>query len=150
MKIQWILLGAGGHGRVLLATLHALGWKNRLVGVLDPGPLSPEFQAWRVPHLGDDDVLEGDGLMPAASPQTHHMLNGVGSVAHTTRRKALYQKFRAQGYTFARVSHPTAWVADSSTLADGVQVMAGAMIQTGCRLGENVLVIPGQWWSTTA
>ena len=130
-------MGGGGHGRVLLATLQALGWKNRLIGVVDSAPLSPlspMLQTWGVPLLGGDESLS------AISPQEIQLLNGLGSVANTTRRKEVYQRFRSQGYSFLTLCHPAAWVADSATLAEGVQVMAGAMVQTGCQVEENVLI----------
>lgn len=134
MMKQWILLGGGGHGRVLLATLHALGWGSRLLGVVDPGPASPALQAWHVPLLG------GDASLSRFSLQELLLLNGLGSVASTSGRKEIYQKFRLQGYTFASLCHPTAWVADSAVLAEGVQIMAGAIVQAGCQLGENTLI----------
>ncbi|MEO5340321.1 MAG: acetyltransferase [Magnetococcus sp. MYC-9] len=132
--MQWILLGCGGHGRVLLATLQALGGMERLIGVLDPEPSALEMQRWRVPLLGDD------GYLSTASARQVQLLNGLGSVADTGRRRQLYQKFRAQGYTFVGLCHPTAWLADSVSLAAGVQVMAGAVVQAGCRVEENVLI----------
>ncbi len=132
--MQWILLGCGGHGRVLLATLQALGWMDRLVGLLDPEPHALDQHHWPAPLLGDDAYLS------TARAQEIQLLNGLGSVANTTRRRAVYQSYRARGYSFVTVCHPTAWIADSATLAAGVQVMAGAMIQIGAQLGENVLI----------
>ncbi|MEO5362696.1 MAG: acetyltransferase [Magnetococcus sp. DMHC-8] len=134
MARQWILLGCGGHGRVLLATLQALGWMDRLVGILDQDPQAPDRLGWPIPLLGDD------GYLSTLHTREIRLLNGLGSVASTTRRREVYQKWQAQGYTFASVRHPTAWLADSVHPGEGVQVMAGAVIQTGCQLGENVLV----------
>ena len=134
MTIKWVLLGGGGHGRVLLATLRALGWENRLIGIVDPEPVCPALQTWNVPLLGNDECLW------TMSPQEIQLLNGLGSAANTTRRKEVYQRFQSRGYGFQTLCHPTAWVADSADLAEGVQVMAGAIVQTGCRLGNNVLI----------
>lgn len=131
---KWILLGGGGHGCVLLATLHALGWKNRLLGVIDSAPCSPATQGWQVPYLGDDAALS------AHHPHEVRLLNGVGSIADTTRRGTLFQRCRAQGYIFQTVCHPTAWVADGVELGEGAQIMAGATVQAGVRLGHNVLI----------
>ncbi|MBF0161016.1 MAG: acetyltransferase [Magnetococcales bacterium] len=132
--MQWILLGCGGHGRVLLATLHGLGWTHRLIGMLDPEPATLDMQRWQVPFLGDDAYLS------TASGRDIQLLNGLGSVGNTERRRAVYQKFHAQGYPFVTLCHPTAWLADSVTLAAGVQVMAGAVVQAGCQIEENVLI----------
>ncbi|MBF0401151.1 MAG: acetyltransferase [Magnetococcales bacterium] len=134
MPIQWILLGCGGHGRVLLSILQGLGWKDRLVGMFDPDPNLPDMTQWQVPMLEDDLYLS------IQFPQGIQLLNGLGSVANTARRRELYLKFRSQGYDFATLCHPSAWIADSANLGAGVQVMAGAILQAGCQLGENVLI----------
>lgn len=134
MAIQWILLGCGGHGRVLLSILQGLGWRDRLVGMLDPNPNAADMQSWHVPLLGDDSALSN------RSPRDIQLLNGLGSVASTERRRMLYQTFKTQGYDFVSLCHPTAWIAESANLAEGVQVMAGAVVQDGAQLGENVLI----------
>lgn len=131
---QWILIGCGGHGRVLLATLQALGWTKRLLAMVDSGPISPALQSWAVPYW------ENDSEVARFLPQNVRLLNGLGSVADTAKRRAIYQRFRSQGYVFATLSHPSAWIADSAVLAEGVQVMAGAIVQSGCMIGENVLI----------
>lgn len=134
MAMQWILLGCGGHGRVLLSTLQALGWRDRLVGMLDPDPNVSDRLSWQIPLLGDDSVLS------TRSPREIQLLNGLGSVANTQHRRMLYQTFKTQGYDFVSLCHPTAWLAESANLSEGVQVMAGAVVQSGAQLGENVLI----------
>ncbi|MBF0184239.1 MAG: acetyltransferase [Magnetococcales bacterium] len=129
-----ILLGCGGHGRVLLSTLQGLGWMERLLGVLDPDPQRIMQQGCPAPLLGDD------GYLARLPPPSVRLLNGIGSVRSTDKRRMVYQKLRQQGYAFAALIHPTAWLAESVSQAQGVQVMAAAVVQNGCQLGENVLL----------
>lgn len=134
MDKKLILLGGGGHGRVLLETLTLLGIQKRVAGVMDPNHKNLDQKQWQVPLLGDDEQLL------KMSPQLVQLINGLGSVSNTTQRRDLFNKFRSRAYPFVTICHPTAWVADSATLAEGVQIMAGAVVQTGCWLAENVLV----------
>ena len=94
VAIQWILLGCGGHGRVLLGTLQGLGWMERLIGVLDPDPAALDLQHWQVPLLGNDGYLFTD------LSRDVQLLNGLGSVGNTERRRSLYHTFRGEGVLF--------------------------------------------------
>ena len=55
-------------------------------------------------------------------------------------RERLYAAWRAKGYDFPALVHPSAWIAPGVILGDGVQVMAGVVIQPGCAIGENSIV----------
>ena len=56
------------------------------------------------------------------------------------RRRELFDRFVALGYTFPVISHASTVIASDASLGDGAQVMAGAIIQPAARLGRNVLV----------
>ncbi len=125
-----ILLGAGGHARVLLETLN-------LRGVPVIGVTCPEFatlgETWfGCPVLGDDSsaLLRGPALF----------VNGIGSTCSVARRRTAFLQFRQSGHRYAQVIHPTSWVSSSASLGEGVQIMAGAIVQAGARIGDNVIV----------
>lgn len=149
-----VLLGAGGHARVLLALLRAGG--HSVLGVCDPGLARAGVSEWRgLPVLGGDDAVAG--LEPAAVA----LVNGIGQLVGGNARLALSQSMRARGFRFPALVHPAAWVDPDARLDDGVQVMAGAIVQADaeigadciintragvdhdCRLGMNVHVAPG-------
>ena len=125
-----ILLGAGGHAKVLLSLLQAKGFQ--VLGVTAPELTASGAHAWRgIPVLpvGDD--------IRAYHPADVGLVNGVGEL-HARRR--LFERFKAHGYFFPVLIHPHACVDPSATLHEGVQVMAGAVIQADACLGQNVLV----------
>lgn len=126
-----VLLGAGGHARVLLALLRASG--RAPLGVCDP-TLQAECRGdWEgLPVLGGDEALDRLG------PTQVDLALGIGQLARSGLRSRLYAFWRARGYTFPPLVHPTAWVAPDVALSDGVQIMAGAVVQPGCVLGTNV------------
>lgn len=129
-----VILGAGGHARVLLALAGALGLS--VTGCVTPVP--PD-SAWpeTVPWLGDDTVL------PTLDPTGVVLANGLGSVGDPTRRIAAFRQAQALGFRFPALIHPSAVLAGAVGLADGVQIMAGAVVQTGTVIGENTLLNTG-------
>lgn len=125
----WIVLGGGGHARVVLDLLTVLG--ADVLGYTDPSGASALGE---VPCLGGDDALD------AYAPDRVLLANGLGSVGEPAARAALYARFTAGGYTFPPLVHPGAVVSASAALGAGTQVMAGAVLQAGVRTGANVLV----------
>jgi sugar O-acyltransferase (sialic acid O-acetyltransferase NeuD family) len=125
-----VLLGAGGHARVLLALARAAG--HSVLGVCDPQLAADGDPQWEgVDVLGDDAALE------RYRPGEVHLMLGVGQLTDGTLRERLYRTLRDRGYTFPVLIHPTAWLAPDVSLAAGVQVMAGVVVQPGCQVGEN-------------
>ncbi|HZG87402.1 acetyltransferase [Paenibacillus sp.] len=123
-----ILLGGGGHAKVLLDVLKRSG--RTVIGFTDP----ERTELTGAPYLGDDKaVLQFDSNAVL-------LVNGLGSTVSTERRASLYRKLHDAGYRFAAAVHPSAVIAEDVVLGDGVQIMAGAVIQPGCRLGANVIV----------
>lgn len=131
---RFILLGAGGHGRVLLETLIASGLGDRILGVVDADPEAADWLPEGIPFLG------GDAILDAHPSERVELVNGMGSVDRIERRMALFDVCRDRGFFFATVLHPSAIVAGRVTFWQGVQVMAGAVVQTGCVVGDNVLI----------
>lgn len=128
-----ILLGAGGHASVVLALARAAGWS--VSGLCDPALARAGVTVWQgLPVLGDDSAL--DGIDPAVTG----LANGIGATIGGAARRKIYEAMRARGFAFPPLVHPFSWVAPDAVLADGVQVMAAAVIQPGCELGANSLV----------
>jgi len=132
VSLPLIVLGAGGHAAVLIDALQRCG--AEILGIAGPGLAAGSKGPLGVPILGgDDDVLERD-------PGSIRLVNGLGSTRLPEARQSLYQRFKAGGYSFETVVHPSAVVARDVILGEGTQVMAGAVIQTGTILGANVIV----------
>lgn len=128
-----VMLGAGGHARVLAALASVAGYP--VLGVCDPALAAAAVSRWEgLDVLGDDSAL--DRLPPGRVT----LMLGVGQLAASTLRELLFASWRARGYDFPTLVHPAAWVAPGVMLGDGVQVMAGAVIQPGCTIDENSIV----------
>lgn len=131
-----ILLGAGGHARVLLALARAAGIPLR--GVCDPALASQGIRAWQGTEvLGDDDILH---TLP---PEEVRLINGIGPVLQSRTRETIFKRLRDRGHDFPVLIHPRAWIADDVILGQGVQIMAGAIVQPGCHIGDNTVINTG-------
>jgi UDP-perosamine 4-acetyltransferase len=128
-----VMLGSGGHAKVLHALVLAQG--RTIVGVCDPLLAQQGARLWRgVPVLGADDALA------QFDPDTVGLINGLGQLVGMRHREQVYERQRQAGFCFPALVHPAAWVAPTASLAQGVQVMAGAVVQPDCRIGENSIV----------
>ena len=130
-----IVLGAGGHAKVLIDTLLALSVE--LIGIVDSASAPKQGSVLGIPIIGNDEMVLN---YPTDEVR---LVNGLGSVTSTADRKRLFVDFKSKGYGFAGINHPSAVIAREVSLAEGVQVMAGAVIQPGCALGENTIVNTG-------
>jgi len=132
MSLPIIVLGAGGHAKVLIDAL--LASSALIAGIVDPDPTLVGTTILGVPLLGGDDVVSE---FPNSEIQ---LVNGLGSVGLPVKRQQLFERFKGLGYDFATVIHPSAVVGSDVVLAEGAQVMAGAVIQPGCRIGINSVI----------
>lgn len=128
-----IMIGAGGHAKVLHAL--AIGLGHNIVGVCDPQLFQEGQSHWRgMPILGGDEALA------QFDPSTFGLINGIGQLVGSQARKTIYERLRQAGFIFPTLVHPAAWIASSATLAQGVQIMAGAVVQPDCCVGENSII----------
>ena len=128
-----VLLGTGGHARVLAALIRSAGLP--MLGVCDPKLAAEGISRW-----ADLDVLGDDSALDRLPPDRVALVLGIGQLANGNLRKRLYAAWRGRGYDFPALVHPSAWIAPGVVLGDGVQVMAGVVIQPGCAIGENSIV----------
>lgn len=132
MTLPVIVIGGGGHAKVLIDALRLRSVKMLGVTDIDPGKIGTSLLG--VPVIGNDEAIlrhPADGV---------RLVNGIGSIRAATQRSTVFQDFTSRGYTFAQVLHPSAVIASDALLAEGAQVMAGAVVQPGCRVGKNVII----------
>lgn len=132
MSLPVIILGAGGHAKVLLDIL--IMRAVNVIGFTEPNSLCRVEGMSSIPIIGNDEVVK------SYSPNEIRLVNGLGSVNITNKRKEIFERFKSMGYTFETVIHPSAIIASGAKIAEGVQVMAGAIIQTGSYIGYNTIV----------
>lgn len=134
-KNPLIFIGAGGHAHVL-AEIAALTTKN-VIGYLSQEKIIEKNKFFNFPFLGDDDSIgEYD-------PNEVLLVNGLGMVPGCTKRSKLGDLMLSKGYKFATMLHPSVTISRKVTINDGVQIMAGAIVQFNAVLGNNSIINTG-------
>lgn len=127
-----IILGAGGHAKVLIDALRLQSIE--ILGIVEADSTIKGQVLMGVPIVGnDDDVMN-------FSSHRIRLVNGIGSTRVSSIRREIFESFKEKGYQFQNVIHPSAIIAGDVELSEGVQVMAGAVIQTGCKVGANSII----------
>lgn len=126
------ILGAGGHGRILLEALHST--RIRPAGFLDPDPKLKGLLVDGLRVLGDDTLLRRH------APRATALVNGVGAAADTSARRRLYELRRSEGYRFPAVRAASAVCSARAQAAEGAQILTRAVVHPGAILGENCVV----------
>ena len=86
-----------------------------------------------IEYLGVDQ-----NLLEHFSSSEVELVNGIGMLPGNMMRQKIYNLF--SGYNFATLIHPSATVSLNASLSEGVQVMAGAVIQNGTTIEKNVII----------
>jgi len=131
-----IILGGGGHARVLIDLIRVNG-NYEIAGILDTG-LKKGTIVLDIPVLGGDDILAdifSEGIKTVCI--------AVGSAKDNDIRCRLFDAARHMGFNILSLVHPNSYVSEESTISDGVQIMAGVTIQTKTCVGENSIINTG-------
>ncbi|MBI4222426.1 MAG: acetyltransferase [Planctomycetes bacterium] len=135
-KNKIVLLGGGGHAKVIIDLIR-INDNYKIAGILD-SRLDNGSKVLDIPVIGADDVLVelyNSGVTMACI--------GVGSVCDSSIRKRLFEKVRQIGFSVPALVHPQAIISKTAKISDGVQIMAGSVVQTNTFLGENTIVNTG-------
>lgn len=135
MTLPVVIIGAGGHAKVVADTLVTLGRVVR--GFVDIDAARWASTVNGLPVIGGDDVLD------QCNCREVELANGIGSVLSLERRRAAFERFSAKGFRFVTVVHPRTVVSATVKIGEGAQIMAGAIIQPGVVIGENSIVNTG-------
>jgi UDP-perosamine 4-acetyltransferase len=126
-----LIIGAGGHAKVLIEAVRAAG--GEVAGLIAPAPSGTCILG--VPVLGDDDALErlrGEGLGETAL--------GVGD---NRARLILAARLAALGFVLPAIVHPAAYLSASAVLGPGAVVLQRAAVGTEVVVGHAAIVNSG-------
>ena len=127
-----VLIGAGGHAKVVLEAVRAAG-RFEAVGLVDPHPPAPHVLGLAV--LGDDDVL--------AALRRQGVEAAVVALGDNGLREKVAVRLQALGFALPAIVHPAALVSPSARIGAGTVVMARAVIGTETRIAELAIINTG-------
>ena len=137
LKNRLVILGAGGHARVLLDSL------TKISGFIVHAMLDPNRMLWGTDLYGVP-IRGGDELLPELTKEgVTHFVVGLGSVGDPGPRRRLFELGALYGLASVNLIHPTAVCSRNARIGDGAQLLALSVVNAGAILGRNVIVNTG-------
>lgn len=127
-----VLLGGGGHCKVVVDLLRKLGGYE-IVGIVDNKQSLSDLSGAAV--IGDDAKLAD--VFASGCQQA---FIAVGSIGDPTVRIKLAKMLKETGFTLPVLVHPSAVVAENVELQEGALVCAGVVIGPGASIGANAII----------
>lgn len=134
MAVDIVVVGAGGHCRVVLSIL--LHYEQyRVTGIVDK---YPENKGEKI--LGSIIQFTVEDLKDI---YREGIKNAVIAIGDNNERKALYNELSEIGFNIPTVKHPTALIEDSAVLGDGNVICMGVKIGPLVNIGRNCILYTG-------
>ena len=124
-----MILGAGGHARVIVDVLEGIGELD-IAGFTSPEGTQETLFGY--PRLGTDDAL--DEILRSG------VRFAFAAVGENERRKACIHLLRASGFGLINVISPHALISARAVLGEGVAVLPGAIINAAAQISDGAIV----------
>lgn len=134
MKRRLLVVGAGGHARVVIDIACRMGCWDLAAILAKEYPAEPE-EIGGVPIVG----TYSDAARFLAEGWKHAVL-GIGD---NDERAGLHVCLGQLGYAFPVLKHPWALIEENAIVGDGTVVCAGAIIGTQVVVGRNSIINTG-------
>jgi sugar O-acyltransferase (sialic acid O-acetyltransferase NeuD family) len=123
-----LILGAGGHGRVVAEAAELQGlWKN--IVFLDDREDTETVLNHRI--IGKLEEFERFA---------HQYQYAIVAIGDNEKRLELIEKLIKSGYEIPVIIHPKSWVSNYSLIGEGSVILAGAVVNTNTTLGKGCII----------
>ena len=126
------VFGASGHAKVVIDAIERCG-TSRVLFVCDDAREKHGTRLMGYPVTDRDELLARRGEAQA----------GVVGIGDNTARMQVAAWLAEQGCTLRRVVHPAASIGREVVIEEGTVIMAGCVVNSGTRLGRNVILNTG-------
>jgi len=150
MRKKCIIVGGGGHGRVVLDILQNADQYD-VVGFVDskaatslfPSLIRGDARGARLETLAPDKSILGSvDDLPRLRDQLS-VTHAIVAIGDNTARGRLADKIDAWGIELINAIHPTANIAGNATIGRNVVIAAGTIVCCHCRIGDSVILNTG-------
>jgi sugar O-acyltransferase (sialic acid O-acetyltransferase NeuD family) len=124
-----LIVGAGGHGKVVAETAEAAGGFRQIAFVDD-----------RVAELNGSMRWPVIGTLSDTAGLLQSYCAAVVAIGDAELRLEILDRLAMEGFALPVLCHPAAWVSPSASLGAGTVVFAQAVIQADAELGQGVIV----------
>lgn len=129
--MQIVIIGAGGHGKVVLDILRAAG-EEEPVGFVDSSPSRAGGRIGGLPIFGPANVL------PKLRQQG--IRGAIVAIGDSRARVQYASVLREQGFELVNAIHPSSSVSPMAVLGRNVVVAAQAAVCTEARIEDSVIL----------
>jgi len=130
-NLEAIVLGGGGHARVLLDTV--LKAKYRSIGIIDraipPGK-----------KILDVEVIGTESLLSKGLNDSSDLFIGIGFHPKNNERQSAFSRLKKMGLNVCGVLSPQSYISKESKLGEGVHVLTNSIIHSGVIIGANSII----------
>jgi len=132
--MEIVIIGAGGHGRVVLDILNRAG-THRVAGFLDADVSLHHRRVDGCEVLGDLSLL----------PELKHrgVQGAIVAIGDNGVRRQYAELIAQQGLKLVNAIHPSANLAGNVTLGCNVVIAAGALVCAHCQIGNSAILNTG-------
>ena len=126
-----VLLGAGGHAKVVWDALSRLREENsiQVVAVLDD-----DARLWGKPFM---NLTVQGAIRDVAQIDAEAAVIAIGD---NVARRRVYETVKALGISLLNVIHSSAVIAADVQLGEGIVALASVVVNIGTRVGDNVIL----------
>ncbi|MFC1758725.1 acetyltransferase [Planctomycetota bacterium] len=118
-----VIIGCGGHGKVVIQAARAAGYVP--IGVFDDNPILWNTDFFGLPVIGPiANITEPDTL-------------AVVALGDNQNRRRISETVPCR---WASVIHPNATVDPSATIGEGAMILAGCVVQANAKIGAHVIM----------
>ncbi len=130
-KIKLIVVGGGGHGKVVSSLIK----KNSAFKLLGYCDIEDKGVILDSDYLGNDDYILNE-----VSREVKLAL-GIGQLKNNrAQRMLIVNKFLSAGFSFPPIISSNAIVNDNVAVEDGTVIMDGVVINTGTKIGKFSII----------
>jgi len=126
-----IVIGGGGHAKVIIAILMKLN-KYEVVGYTD---ISDNGLILGIPFLGKDDKLQ-----TIFDSGIHNAVIGVGQIKSSVHKKRISEMLIDVGFKLPPIISPNCILNEDVKIGNGTVVMDGVVINSGARIGKFSII----------
>jgi acetyltransferase EpsM len=130
---MYVLIGAGGHAKVILDILEEN--KETVIGLIDDNPLLQELRGY--PILGNINYV------PYLLEKYKENLKFIISIGDNRVREKISARLNSLKVTFGKAIHPSAAVSSNAFIGEGTVVMPNAVINSSAYIGKHVIINSG-------
>lgn len=132
MKQKIIIIGGGGHAKVLISIIKKLKQYN-ILGYTDINNNGPILG---IKYLGNDEILKN---IIKTNPDCNAII-GIGQIDLNNKRELIFNKIQKMGFKIPAIISPQAIINEDVNLGVGTMVFDGVIINSGSKIGKNCIL----------